>query len=132
MSSRGGERVIYIIDDDAAVREGLCRLARSAGFEARPFVTSDQFLAEVQSPAPGCILLDITTTAPGNSRLQGALLQRGLQLPLIAISARDDAATRRKARELGSRFFMGKPIDDQALLDAIEWVIESGRNGTTG
>jgi FixJ family two-component response regulator len=132
MSSTGQGHVIYIIEEDTGVREGLCRLVRSAGLEARPFGTTDQFLAEVESPASGCILLDITPPAAGSAGLQRALRARDIQLPLIAISARHDAATRRRARALGSCFFMGKPVDDQALLDAIEWAIETGRNGTTG
>lgn len=129
MPETGEGRVIYIIEDDAGVREGLSRLVRSAGFEAHSFSTEDDFLAENRCAASGCILLDITTSLAGGARFLAALRARDIDLPVIAISARHDAATRRRARKLGSRYFMGKPVDDQALLDAIEWVTDAGGGG---
>jgi FixJ family two-component response regulator len=119
--------VIYIVDADAGVRQGLCRLVRASGFDARPLATTEELLAEDRSPASGCILLDITTHSAGSSRLRAELHEHGIDLPLIALSARHDSATRRWARVIGSDFFLGKPVDDQALLDAIEWVIDARR-----
>jgi FixJ family two-component response regulator len=58
-------------------------------------------------------------------QLQAALKKRKIDLPVIAISARDDADTRRMALDLGARFFFRKPVDDQALIDTIQWVLTS-------
>jgi len=55
-------------------------------------------------------------------QVQERLNQRQIALPVITISARDDDETRKLARELGARLFLRKPVDDQALLDAINWV----------
>ena len=63
--------------------------------------------------------------------LQRELKKRGFNLPVIAISASDDAETIKLARELGSRFFLRKPVDDQALIDAIHWILEGDRTART-
>ena len=119
--------IVYIIDDEESVRRGFSLLLRSAGMEYRAFSSAEQFLAEVDPQREGCVLLDITMPRLTGLDLQKELRKRGLNLPVIAISARDDADTSRLARELGARFFFRKPVDDQALIDAIHWVLESDR-----
>jgi len=119
--------VIYIVDDEGAVRKGLSRLMRSAGMPCRDFASAEQFLAEMDPQQKGCVLLDITMPGLTGLQLQAELKKRKLNLPIIAVSARDDADTSSRARQLGARFFLRKPVDDQALLDAIHWVLEDDR-----
>lgn len=114
--------LVYIVDDDESVRTGLSRLMRSAGFEARTFGGAEEFLANLQTERPACVLLDITMPGATGLDVQARLNEKGVRLPVIAVSARDDEETRRLARELGVQFFLRKPVDDQALLDAIHWV----------
>ncbi len=118
--------IVYIVDDDESVRTGLSRLMRSAGFEVRAFGSADRFLAEVREERSACILLDMTMPRVTGVEVQRRLKDRGIQLPVIAVSARDDEETRRMARDLGARFFFRKPVDDQALVDAIVWATGSG------
>jgi FixJ family two-component response regulator len=113
---------VYILDDDDAVRCGFARLVRSAGIEARPFASAAQFLAEVTNQVRACILLDITMPGMTGMQVQEELNSRGITLPVITVSARDDEDTRAFARALGAKMFLRKPVDDQALLDAINWV----------
>lgn len=113
---------VYILDDDDAVRCGFARLVRSAGIEARPFASAAQFLAEVTNQVRACILLDITMPGMTGMQVQEELNNRGITLPVITVSARDDEDTRAFARALGAKMFLRKPVDDQALLDAINWV----------
>jgi len=113
---------VYILDDDEAVRCGFARLVRSAGLEPRPFASAAQFLAEVSNQARACILLDITMPGMTGMQVQEQLNQMGVTLPVITVSARDDENTRAYARSLGAKMFLRKPVDDQALLDAINWV----------
>ncbi len=117
--------VVYIVDDDDSVRKGLSRLMQSAGLKSQDFSSAEQFLAEVDIHVDGCILLDITMPRMTGLQLQVELKKRGVDMPVIAVSARDDASTRDMARELGASFFFRKPVDDQALLDAIKWVSTS-------
>jgi two-component system response regulator FixJ len=119
--------VIYVVDDEESVRKGLSRLMRSAGMPCRDFASAEQFLADMDPQQEGCVLLDITMPGLTGLQLQEELKKRKINLPIIAVSARDDADTSSRARQLGARFFLRKPVDDQALLDAIHWVLESDR-----
>lgn len=132
MAKDADNLVIYIVDDDPSVRKGLVRLMRSAGFEPSVFESGEAFLAGVLPDRAGCVLLDITMPRITGLQVQACLNQKGIDLPVIAVSARDDEDTRRLARALGARFFLRKPVDDQALLDAIEWVTASGGEAGRG
>jgi len=113
--------MIYIVDDDESVRTNLARLMRSAGFSARTFASAEEFLASTLSIEPGCLLLDVTLPGLSGLQLQAELNNRRTHLPVIAVSARDDSKTSAMARQLGARCFFRKPVDDQALIDAIQW-----------
>jgi FixJ family two-component response regulator len=115
---------VHIVDDDESVRKGLLRLMRSAGIESRAYESAEGFLAEVHNEGHACILMDITMPHMSGLELGARLREKGITLPVIAISARDDDDTRHLARDLGVRFFLRKPVDDQALLDAIAWVVQ--------
>ncbi|TWI03544.1 response regulator receiver domain-containing protein [Luteimonas cucumeris] len=116
--------VVYIVDDDDAVRAGFARLLRAAGLEPRAYESSERFLAEVEDGPNACVLLDITMPSLTGPDVQAQLNQRHVGLPVITVSARDDEETRAWARALGARMFLRKPVDDQALLDAIQWVLD--------
>ncbi len=122
MPKTGEDLIVYIVDDDDSVRTGLSRLMRSAGFEVRAYGCADRFLDEVREERLACILLDMTLPRATGVQVQSRLQERGIRLPVIVVSARDDEETRRTARDLGAQFFFRKPVDDQALLDAIVWV----------
>lgn len=113
---------VYIVDDDASVRKGLARLMHSAGYQTCAFGTGDAFLAALRPDCSGCVVLDISMPQLIDPGLQDRLNRRHIGLPVIATSARDDEDIRDRARSLGAQFFLRKPVDDQALLDAIEWV----------
>lgn len=114
--------IVYIVDDDDAVRSGLAKLLQSAGLEPRPYGCTADFLAGVANLPGACILLDITMPRMTGLQVQSELKRRCISLPVITVSARDDEDTRRWARTLGARMFLRKPVDAQALLDAISWV----------
>lgn len=114
--------VVYILDDDESVCKSLSRLMRASGMEARPFSSADAFLEAVQPTPDACILLDITMPRVSGLQVQQRLREKGVSLPVIAFSARDDNETRAMAKDLDVQFFFRKPVDDRALLDAIGWV----------
>ena len=120
-----GTIVVYIVDDDDAVRDGFTRLLRAAGLDPRPYGSSELFLDEVTYSPDACVLLDITMPHLNGPEVQARLNSRRIELPVITVSARDDDETRTWARALGARMFLRKPVDDQALLDAIHWVIDA-------
>jgi len=115
---------VFIVDDDESVRTGLSRLMRASGIRARAFATPEAFLNEVDPTSQGCVLLDITMPNLTGLQVQERLVEKGIHLPVIAVSARDSDEVREMARALGASFFLHKPVDDQALLDAIAWVTD--------
>jgi len=116
--------LVHIVDDDDSVRKGLSRLMRSAGIENRVYDSPERFLAEANHADHACILMDITMPHMNGLELSARLKQQGVRVPVIALSARDDDDARQLAHALGVRFFLRKPVDDQALLDAISWVMQ--------
>lgn len=128
MAHRAAETTeVYIVDDDDSVRIGFARLMRSAGLNPHAYASAENFLDEVSNLACACILLDITMPRMTGLEVQARLRQRGIHLPVITITARDDDETRAWARSLGAHMFLRKPVDDQALLDAINWVTGGNR-----
>lgn len=131
MAERSSTFLVYIVDDDDSVRTGLSRLMRASGIRARAFATAEAFLNEVTAASDGCVLLDITMPHMTGLQVQGRLNEKGVHLPVIAVSARESAEVRDMARSLGARFFLHKPVDDQALLDAIAWVTNAAEGSKT-
>jgi FixJ family two-component response regulator len=116
---------VHIVDDDESVRKGLSRLLRSNGIECRTYDSPEQFLAEVKSEGQACVIMDITMPRMTGLVLSRQLKEKGVTLPIIAVSARDDPETRQMIRALGVQFFLRKPVDNQALIDAITWVVQT-------
>jgi len=117
--------VVFIVDDDDDVRDGFTRLIRSAGMQALAYASAERFLLELDVSRRGCLLLDLTMPGMTGQLALSRLKQMGSQLPVIVVSARDDEMMRAVVRELGAKMFLRKPVDDQALLDAIQWAAAS-------
>ncbi len=115
--------LVHIVDDDDAVRDSFTRLLRAAGLDPRPYHSAEQFLAEVCDSPSACVLLDVTMPRLSGPQVQARLNDLHIALPVITVSARDDEETRAWTRALGARMFLRKPVDDQALIDAINWVV---------
>ena len=113
----------YVIDDDESVRKAFERLLRSANLEVETFASVEEFFNGEPQGENTCIVVDIRMPGLTGFDLQRELGSRGIGMPVIVISASDDAQTRENARKLGAAAFFRKPIDDQALLDAILWAI---------
>jgi FixJ family two-component response regulator len=115
--------MVYLIDDDASVRKAFGRLFRSANLDAKTFSSAEEFLNSPKQEENACIILDIRMPGLTGFDLLERLTTEGIRIPVIAVSAHDDAETREHAKALGAMSFFRKPVDDQALLDAIWWAI---------
>ena len=127
MTELGALRIVYVVDGDTSVREGISRLLDSAGLEARPCASVEGFLAEVQAHHCACVLLDMSGDWERKAEVRASLHIVAGKLPVIALSSSDGPDARRRAREMGARHFFQKPVDAAALLDSIEWVAQSDR-----
>ncbi len=113
--------VVYIVEGDESVRNSLERLLHAAGMEPRAYESPRRLVEEMRAEPRACLLLDMTLVGITAPELRTRLREHEMVLPVIAVSVRDDVLVRRSARELGAMLFLQKPVDAQALLDAIEW-----------
>ena len=124
MSKSASVRIVYVVDGDASVREGMSRLMDAAGLEARPCASVPEFLDQARGMRVACVLLDVWGARQCELAVRNALLAVAKVLPVIALSSSDDPTARHLARELGAQSFFRKPVDAAALLDSIEWVMQ--------
>jgi two-component system, LuxR family, response regulator FixJ len=115
---------VFIVDDDAGVRDSLAMLLELKGFETRKFPAAEAFLDEYRPELPGCVVLDLRMPTMSGLELQAELTRRGLRLPVIVVTAHGDVATTRTALKDGAVDFIEKPIDDEALLAAVAAALE--------
>lgn len=111
---------IFIVDDDGAVRDSLALLLSLKGFATRTFDRAEAFLAAAEPGLSGCALIDLRMPGMSGLGLQRELADRGIELPLIFITAHGDVTATRQALKGGAVDFIEKPIDDAELLAAIE------------
>jgi len=117
-------RTVYVIDDEGSVRAALAGLLRSARFTVQTFSSANEFLSGPRREQDACIILDLSMPGIHGFDFQKGLRARGVTLPVIILSATGDEPVRAYARHLGATAFFQKPVDDQALLDAVAWAIE--------
>jgi FixJ family two-component response regulator len=118
---------VYVIDDVATVQRALSRLLRSVGFTPVACASVDEFFALGRYARKACVVADVHLGAEISLQLPELLRSRGLNLPVIFITAWDTPETRDRVRRSGAAAYFRKPVDDQALVDAIQWAF-SGRN----
>lgn len=111
--------VVYIVDDDAAVRRSLGRLLESAGFVTRSFEAPVEFLGAAPKLASGCVLLDVRMAVMSGLEVQVALDRMGCTLPVVVMTGQSDVPTAVRAMKAGAVDFLEKPFDDEVLLEAI-------------
>jgi len=121
------ETQVYVIDDDSSARNGLARLLRAAGYRVQAYDSGSKFLETLDEHSSGCILLDIRMPGMSGDELALELKDRNINLPIIVVTADDNAGTRRMAREMNALGFFRKPVDGTALLDVIKWVLRLER-----
>jgi FixJ family two-component response regulator len=115
--------IIYVVDDDESVRRALKRLFRSAGMDVRVSESGRRFLDSEFTEENACLVADVKMPELGGLELQQELIDRGSELPVILITGFDTEETRAQAKKMGVAAYFRKPVDDQALLDAIRWAL---------
>lgn len=118
------EPTIFIVDDDASVRDSLALLLGLKGYAIRSFASAEDFLSACQPDWYGCLLLDIRMTGINGLELQQRLLAQKITLPIIFLTGHGDVATARTALKAGASDFLEKPLDDRMLSLAIADALE--------
>ena len=113
-------RLLAVVDDDAEVRVALRRLVSSAGFAVESFPSGAEFLRSVEDHEPDCLLLDLHMPGMSGFEVQLALSVGHATVPVVVITGHDSPDARGRALQLGAKAYLCKPVDDEALLAAIE------------
>ena len=116
--------LISIVDDDLSVCRAVRRLVQSAGYTAETFASAREFLESSPSGRTACLVLDIQLDGMSGFELSERLAEDRTAIPIIFITAHDDALTRARVRRAGVAAYLTKPFDEQALLHAIATAID--------
>jgi FixJ family two-component response regulator len=117
------EPIVYVVDDDSAVRNAMDSLIRSVGLKVRTFVSADEFFRTKISNAPGCIILDVRMPGMSGVDLQKEMLKIQNPIPIIFITGHGDIPMAVRVMKAGAMEFLTKPFRDQDLLDTIQQAI---------
>jgi FixJ family two-component response regulator len=111
--------VVFIIDDDASVRDAISNLLESVGLNAQTFGSTEEFLAVPRTEAASCLVLDVMLPGMRGLEFQEMLKKNGVSIPIIFITAHGDIPMTSKAMKAGAIEFLAKPFPKEDLLAAI-------------
>ena len=111
--------LIHVVDDDESLRTALLRLLTAAGFEARGYASTGEFLLRPPRDLPGCVLLDVRLPGPSGLDLQDAMREHAIELPIIFLTGHADVSSSVRAMKAGAVDFLEKPVDRDTLLRAL-------------
>ena len=115
--------VVFIVDDDASVREALSSLVRSIGLQVKTFSSAGEFLRQSNSDAPSCLVLDVRLPDLSGLALQRELAAKKNGIPIIFITGHGDIPMSVRAMKAGASEFLTKPFSEQDLLEAVRQAI---------
>ena len=111
--------LVYVVDDDVSVREGVASLVRSAGLEAKALASGQEFLALQRPEIPSCLVLDVQLPGLSGLDVQQELVRSGANLPIIFLTGNGDIPMTVRAIQAGAADFLTKPFEKEELLSAI-------------
>jgi FixJ family two-component response regulator len=112
--------IVFVVDDDLSVREGLERLLRAVGRKVETFASAEEFLAHRIENIPSCLVLDVGLPGLSGLDLQKQIAEANRTTPIVFITGQKDVPTSVRAMKAGAVEFLVKPFSEQDLLDAIE------------
>jgi FixJ family two-component response regulator len=119
--------IVFVVDDDASVRDAVKRLIASVGLRVETFGSTREFLAATRPEAPACLVLDVRLPDVSGLELQRDLAEANVHIPIIFITGHADVPMTVRAMKAGAVEFLTKPFRGQELLDAIQEAIAKDR-----
>ena len=117
---------VFVIDDDGDVRASIQRLLKTVGLRGEGFASAQEFLRQNMPEGPSCLILDIRLPGMSGLEVQRKLIDAGLSIPIIFISAHADVDMAVRAMKLGAVEFLTKPFRPQELVDAVQQALQRG------
>jgi len=116
--------VVFVVDDDASMRESLKNLIRSVGLRVETLSSAQEFLRTKRGDEPGCLILDVRMPGLSGLDLQKRMAEAGVDLPIIFLTGHGDIPMSVSAMKAGAVEFLTKPVREQDLLDAVQEALE--------
>ena len=121
------DAIVFVVDDDAQVRESLKGLIRSVGLRVEVFASAQEFLRSKRPEVPSCLVLDVRLPGLSGLDLQKRTTDAGMEIPIVFITGHGDIPMSVRAMKAGAVEFLTKPFREQDLLDAIQQALERDR-----
>jgi FixJ family two-component response regulator len=118
---------VYVIDDDAALRDALSSLFRSVGLQVQPFASASELLQFKCPETPSCLVLDIRLPGVSGLDFQAHLAKAGIHMPIVFMTGHGDIPMSVRAMKAGAIDFLTKPFRDQDMLDSVFAALERDR-----
>jgi FixJ family two-component response regulator len=116
---------VAVVDDDVSVRRALERLLRAAGFDPSTFGSAHELFYFLETQRPDCLILDLHMPGMNGLEVQRRLRETGIRLPVVVITGHDEPETRAQCLTAGAAEYLCKPLNDQALIGAIQSALAS-------
>ena len=116
--------VVFVVDDDLSVREGLERLLKAVGWKVETFASAREFLAHRKENIPSCLVLDVGLPGLSGLDLQKKIMEANREIPIVFITGSKDVPTSVRAMKAGAVEFLVKPFSEEDLLIAIQEAIK--------
>ena len=124
---KDSDPIVFVVDDDASVRDAVQRLIASVGLRVQTFGSTREFLSSKRPEAPACLVLDVRLPDSSGLELQDDLAQANVHIPIIFMTGHADVPMTVRAMKAGAVEFLTKPFRGQELLDAIQQAIAKDR-----
>jgi FixJ family two-component response regulator len=122
------EAIVFVIDDDASIREALSGLLRSVGLQSKMFASTAEFFLHGKLPdRPSCLILDVRLPGLSGLDFQAELAKANTQIPIVFLTGHGDIPMSVRAMKAGAVEFLTKPFRDQDMLDAVQLALERDR-----
>jgi FixJ family two-component response regulator len=119
---------VYVIDDDASLREALARLFRSVGLQVKAFASAGEFLRNKLTDGPSCLVLDVRLPGLSGLDFQAELAKAHIDIPIVFMTGHGDIPMTVRAMKAGAIEFLPKPFRDQDMLDAVQTGLDRDRD----
>jgi FixJ family two-component response regulator len=124
MPTAQSDSIVFVVDDDASIRDAVMSLLKSVGLRAEAFGSTEEFIKATRPEAPSCLVLDVRLPGMSGLDFQADLEKRGVRIPVIFVTAHGDIPMTSRAMKAGAVEFLPKPFQKQELLDAIHQALE--------
>ena len=124
---KDSDPIVFVVDDDASIRDAVQRLIASVGLRVQTFGSTREFLTSRRPEAPACLVLDVRLPDASGLELQSDLAEANIHIPIIFITGHADVPMTVRAMKAGAVEFLTKPFRGQELLDAIQQAIAKDR-----